>query len=61
MAKRATTREKLLALKALEDAPLNQELEKMLHKTLSSANNILVAKAAQIDTGTDLRGPVAHL
>lgn len=48
MAKRTTTEEKLMALKVFEDAPLDQEMEKKLRKTVGGANNILVAKAAKI-------------
>ena len=48
MAKRDATKEKLAALKALEDAPLNQEMEKELKKSLARRNNIIVSKAAEI-------------
>lgn len=48
MAKRDVTKEKLMALKELEEAPRNQEMEKKLRKTLAGKNNILVAKAAEI-------------
>jgi hypothetical protein len=48
MAKRDATREKLAALKTLEDAPLNQEMEKELKKSLARRNNIIVSKATKI-------------
>ena len=48
MAKRKTIEEKLATLKQLEKGPLTPEVQKTLHKTLSLANNILVAKAAAI-------------
>ena len=44
MAKRDATKEKLAALKALDDAPLNQEMEKELKKSLARRNNIIVSK-----------------
>ena len=48
MAKRDGTQEKMTVLKAFEDAPLNQRMEKTLRKSLAGANNIVVAKAAKI-------------
>ena len=48
MAKKQTTEEKLGMLKQLGEAPLTPETGRILGKTLSLANNILVAKAAAV-------------
>ncbi|BBO84946.1 hypothetical protein DSCO28_55120 [Desulfosarcina ovata subsp. sediminis] len=48
MAKRDLTKEKLAILGQIEQGPLTPESQKTLGKTLSLANNILVAKAATI-------------
>ena len=48
MAKRLSTEEKLAKLRELENATLSKDVIKELSKVLSGANNILVARAAQI-------------
>jgi hypothetical protein len=48
MAKRASTEEKLSALRKLGQAPITEATRNALAKTLAGANNILVAEAAKM-------------
>lgn len=48
MAKRASTEEKLSALRELEQEPITERTRKALGKALTGANNILVAEAAKV-------------
>ena len=48
MAKRISIEDKLAKLRELEDAPLSTNVIKELSKVLSGANNVLVARAAQV-------------
>jgi hypothetical protein len=48
MAKRLSTQEKLAKLGKLADQPLSEDSIKEIRKALSSANNLVVAKAAQV-------------
>jgi HEAT repeat protein len=48
MAKRASTEEKISALRELEHEPITEGTRKALGKALTGANNILVAEAAKV-------------